>query len=40
MKNLAMAGGFLVMLAHGAGEWSLDAYTERASRSGGPLRDA
>lgn len=40
MKNLAMAGGFLVMLAHGAGEWSLDAYTERAGRSGGQLRDA
>jgi putative oxidoreductase len=24
-KNLAMAGGFLVLAAHGAGEWSVDA---------------
>ncbi len=33
MKNLAMAGGFLVVLAHGAGDWSLDAYTERKEGS-------
>jgi len=25
MKNLAMAGGFLFLVAHGAGAWSLDA---------------
>jgi putative oxidoreductase len=25
MKNLAMAGGFLFLVARGAGEWSLDA---------------
>jgi putative oxidoreductase len=24
MKNLAMAGGFLFLVARGAGEWSLD----------------
>ena len=31
MKNLAMAGGFLVILARGPGEWSLDARIERQS---------
>ena len=25
LKNVAIAGGFLVLAAHGAGEWSLDA---------------
>jgi len=25
MKNLAIAGAFLVLMAHGAGAWSLDA---------------
>jgi putative oxidoreductase len=25
MKNLAMAGGFLILVARGAGDWSLDA---------------
>jgi putative oxidoreductase len=25
-KNLAMAGGFLTLAAHGAGAWSLDAW--------------
>jgi putative oxidoreductase len=25
-KNLAMAGGFLTLAAHGAGSWSLDAW--------------
>lgn len=24
-KNLAMAGGFLILFAHGAGAWSIDA---------------
>ena len=31
MKNIAMAGGFLFVFAHGAGAWSLDAM-----RSGRP----
>ena len=30
MKNLAMAGGFLFLVAHGAGDWSLDARRDRA----------
>jgi putative oxidoreductase len=25
MKNFAIAGGFLLLIAHGPGEWSLDA---------------
>ena len=25
MKNVAMAGGFLMLVVHGAGKWSLDA---------------
>ena len=25
LKNVAIAGGFLVLAAHGAGDWSLDA---------------
>ncbi len=29
MKNLAMAGGFLFLVAHGAGDWSLDARRHR-----------
>jgi putative oxidoreductase len=29
MKNFAMAGGFLFVFAHGAGEWSLDALRTR-----------
>ena len=29
MKNLAMAGGFLVLMSHGAGGWSLDALIGR-----------
>jgi putative oxidoreductase len=28
-KNLAMAGGFLLLAAHGAGAWSLDAWLRR-----------
>jgi putative oxidoreductase len=31
MKNLAMAGGFLFLVARGAGEWSLDARREGLS---------
>jgi len=33
MKNLAMAGGFLFLVARGPGEWSLDA---RNARLGAP----
>ena len=28
-KNVAMAGGFLMLAAHGAGGWSLDALRQR-----------
>ena len=28
-KNLAMAGGFLVLLAHGSGVWAIDAWRRR-----------
>ena len=28
MKNLALAGGFLVLAAHGAGAWSVDSWLE------------
>jgi putative oxidoreductase len=28
-KNVAVAGGFLLLVARGAGEWSLDARRER-----------
>ena len=28
-KNLAIAGGFLVLLAHGGGDWALDAWRKR-----------
>ena len=32
-KNLAMAGGFLMLATHGAGAWSIDAWKEaRAGR--------
>ena len=30
MKNLAMAGGFLFLVVHGAGDWSLDARRRKA----------
>jgi putative oxidoreductase len=32
MKNLAMAGGFLFLVARGAGEWSFDARRDRLTR--------
>jgi putative oxidoreductase len=35
-KDLAIAGGFLVLFAHGAGAWSLDAF--RGRRSANPAR--
>ncbi|MDN5863180.1 MAG: DoxX family protein [Salinisphaera sp.] len=28
MKDLAMAGGFLTLLAHGAGRWSIDHWVD------------
>jgi putative oxidoreductase len=34
MKNLAMAGGFLFLVARGPGEWSLDARSERLAAPG------
>jgi putative oxidoreductase len=34
MKNLALAGGFLFLVAHGAGAWSLDARRERLTSPG------
>jgi putative oxidoreductase len=32
-KNLAMAGGFLVLAANGAGAWSLDGMRQRTQQS-------
>lgn len=32
LKNLAMAGGFLFVMLHGAGAWSLDAWRARGRR--------
>ena len=31
MKNIAMAGGFLVLFAQGAGTWSIDNWSSRDS---------
>jgi putative oxidoreductase len=31
MKNICMAGGFLVLAANGAGGWSVDAMRVRAA---------
>lgn len=28
MKNIAMAGGFFILFAHGAGQWSVDAVLQ------------
>ena len=42
-KNLAIAGGFLVLAANGAGAWSLDALVRARRRPGGAdgaMRDA
>jgi putative oxidoreductase len=33
MKNIAMAGGFLFVMAHGAGAWSVDAMMARTRGS-------
>jgi len=32
MKNVAIAGGFLLLIARGPGEWSLDARAEALGR--------
>ncbi|MBD5800936.1 Inner membrane protein YqjF [Azoarcus sp. Aa7] len=32
MKNLAIAGGMLMLAAHGAGAWSLDAWWQARSK--------
>ncbi|HET7202501.1 MAG TPA: DoxX family protein [Steroidobacteraceae bacterium] len=37
VKNLAIAGGFLFLVARGAGEWSLDARRERLTAPRDPL---
>ena len=37
-KNFAIAGGFLVLAARGAGEWSLDARTATRTAPGELLR--
>ncbi|MCJ7451465.1 MAG: DoxX family protein [Steroidobacteraceae bacterium] len=34
MKNLAIAGGFLLLVARGPGEWSLDARREAEAAPG------
>lgn len=34
MKNVAIAGGFLLLVARGPGEWSLDARREAAAAPG------
>jgi putative oxidoreductase len=34
MKNVAIAGGFLFLVARGAGDWSLDARTAARTASG------
>ena len=31
-KNLAMAGGFLLLLAHGGGAWAIDAWRAKSKR--------
>jgi putative oxidoreductase len=37
MKNLAVAGGFLFLVARGAGGWSVDARRERQQSLADPL---
>jgi len=36
LKNVAVAGGFLFLVARGAGDWSLDAKRERLTRQEQP----
>ena len=40
MKNLAIAGGLLILAARGAGSWSLDARNARLAAPGDVLRNA
>jgi putative oxidoreductase len=40
MKNIAIAGGFLLLVARGAGEWSIDARTAARTAPGELLRRA
>ena len=35
LKNISIAGGFLLLVARGAGEWSLDARRERLTAAAG-----
>jgi putative oxidoreductase len=37
MKNVAITGGFLFLVARGAGEWSVDARRERLTSPRDPL---
>ncbi|HET9693552.1 MAG TPA: DoxX family protein [Steroidobacteraceae bacterium] len=37
MKNLAIAGGFLFLVARGAGDWSFDARRERLTAAHAPV---
>ncbi|HQR23523.1 MAG TPA: DoxX family protein [Steroidobacteraceae bacterium] len=37
MKNIAIAGGFLLLVARGPGEWSLDGRAESLGRPGRSL---
>jgi putative oxidoreductase len=36
-KNLAIAGGFLFLVVHGAGRWSIDARRERLASPRDPI---
>ena len=38
LKNISIAGGFLLLVARGAGEWSLDARTASRTAPGELLR--
>ena len=40
MKNLAIAGGFLILVARGPGDWSLDARRDRLTATRDPLAGA
>jgi putative oxidoreductase len=37
MKNFAVAGGFLFLVARGAGAWSVDARRERLQSPADPV---
>jgi putative oxidoreductase len=39
MKNLAVAGGFLLLASRGAGNWSLDARRERLTGTHDPIAE-